>query len=202
MKRFWIYSPIFIVLVALAACGMLFASFPTAALAQQPTETPTPQGIYITVLSDEPFANIRMGPSSSIYPKVGILYPGDTALALGRSPGGDWIKIEYPGAPNNAGWVYSPLVRLSSGALRIAEPPPTPIPPATATIDPTFAAQFTIVPTNVRLPTFTPPPPLVVTSYTQAPASLPNDSVPLAVIIIALAILGAIGFLLSLFLRR
>ncbi len=201
MKRFWIHPPILITLVTLFAYGIFFAPSSPTVLAQQ-AETPTPQGMYITVLSDEPFANIRMGPSSSIYPKVGILYPGDTAPALGRSPGGDWIQIEYPGAPNNAGWVYSPLVRVSPGELRIAEPPPTPVPPATATIDPTFAAQFTIVPTNVRLPTFTPPPSLVVPSYTQAPAAAPNNNAPLAVIIIALTVLGVIGFLLSLFLRR
>lgn len=202
MKRFWIHPPVFIVLVALFAYGMFFAPFAPTVLAQQPTGTPAPQGMYITVLSDEPFANIRMGPSSSIYPKVGILYPGDTAPALGKSPGGDWIQIEFPGAPYNKGWVYSPLVRLSAGTLQIVEPPPTPVPPATSTIDPTFAAQFTTVPTNVRLPTFTPPPSLVVPSYTQASSATTNNNAPLAVVIIALAALGVIGLLLSFFLRR
>lgn len=201
MKRFWIRPPIFITLFALFTYGIFFASASPAVLAQEPTETPV-AGMFITVLSDEPFANIRMGPSSVIYPVVGKLFPGDTAVALGRSPGGDWIQVEYSGAPNNMGWVYSPLVQVSPGTLRIAEPPPTPIPPATATIDPTFAAQFTKIPTSVRLPTFTPPPALIVPSYTQAPAAVLNDSVPMGTIIIALAVLGVIGFLLSLLLRR
>ncbi len=202
MKRFSIRPLIFIALIALFAYGIFLAPSSSVVLAQQPAETPTLQGMYVTVLSDEPFANIRMGPSSSVYPKVGILYPGDTAPALGRSPGGDWIQIAFAGAPYDKGWVYSPLVQVSSGTLQIVEPPPTPVPPATATIDPTFAAQFTIVPTHARLPTFTPPPALVVPSYTQSPAASSSASVPLAVIILALATLGAIGFLLSLFLRR
>ena len=185
----------------LFAYEVFFASSSPAVLAQQPTETPI-TSMFITVISEEPQINVRLGPSSTIYPIVGTLLTGSVAPALGRSPGGDWIQIEYPGAPNNAGWVYSPLVQVSPGELRIAEPPPTPAPPATATIDPTFAAQFTKVPTRVRLPTFTPPPSLIVPSYTQAPVADPNDSVPLAAIIIALAIIGVIGFLLSLFLRQ
>jgi hypothetical protein len=93
-------------------------------------------------------------------------------------------------------------VQVSPGTLRIVEPPPTPVPPATATIDPTLAAQFNIVPTNTRLPTFTPPPSLIVPSYTEAANINSKNSIPLAMVIIALAILGSIGFLLSLFLRR
>jgi hypothetical protein len=158
--------------------------------------------MYITVITDEPQINVRMGPSSSIYPIVGTLPTGSTAPALGRSPGGDWIQIEYPGAPNNKGWVYSPLVQVSAGTLRIVEPPPTPVPPATSTIDPTLAAQFNIVPTNTRLPTFTPPPSLTVPSYTEVSDSNSWSSVPLAMVIVALMVLGCIGFLLSMFFRR
>ena len=192
-----------IVLVALISFGIFFASASPLALALQLTVTPAADtGMYITVITEEPQINVRMGPSSSIYPIVGTLPRGSTAPALGRSLGGDWIKIEYPGAPNNAGWVYSPLVQVSAGTLRIVAPPPTPLPPATSTIDPTLAAQFNIVSTNTRLPTFTPPPSLTVLSYTDASVASSGNSVPLAVIIIALAILGSIGFLLSLFLRR
>ena len=129
--------------------------------------------------------------SSSIYPIVGTLLTGSTAPALGRSQGGDWIQIEYAGAPNNKGWVYSPLVEVSPGILKVVEPPPTPIPPATSTIDPTLAAQFNIVPTNTRLPTFTPPPSLTVpVSIPTSPDARLRNSVPLATVIIALAISG------------
>jgi hypothetical protein len=158
--------------------------------------------MFITVITEEPQINVRMGPSSSIYPVVGTLLRGSTAPALGRSPGGDWVQIEYIGAPYDKGWVYSPLVQVSPGTLLVVEPPPTPVPPPTATIDPTLAAQFNIIPTNTRLPTFTPPPSLVVPSFTQAPSAGADQPASRAIIIIALAILGVIGFLLSLVLRR
>jgi hypothetical protein len=180
---------------------LTFRSTPRA-LAQELTPTAPAGAIYITVITDEPQINVRMGPNSTIYPIVGTLLTGSTVPALGRSQGGDWIQIEYPGAPNNAGWVYSPLVQVSGGTLGIVPPPPTPIPPATSTIDPTLAAQFNIQPTSTRLPTFTPPPALVVPVYMDSQAGEPQSPISLAVVMIALAVLGSIGFLLSLFLRR
>ena len=203
MKRIWFPHILLIVFIALVSLGIFFASTSTSASALQSTATPgADAGMFITVITDEPQINVRMGPSSSIYPVVGTLPTGSTAPALGRSAGGDWIQIQFEGAPNSIGWVYSPLVQVSPGTLRIVEPPPTPVPPATATVDPTLAAQFNILPTNTRLPTFTPPPSLVIPSYTDSPVTNSVDSFPLAVIIIVLAILGSIGFLLSLFLRR
>jgi hypothetical protein len=194
---------IFILLIALLIVGSSAASPSTLVLAQGPTTDSTPEaGIFITVLYDEPQINIRMGPSSTIYPVVGTMVSGATARALGRSPGGDWIQIEFPSAPGGKGWVYSPLVQLSPGTLQIVEPPPTPAPPATSTIDPTLAAQFVIQPTSTRLPTFTPPPTLEVSpTFTQPSSFYTDDSVPLAAIIAALAVLGLLGFLLSLIRR-
>jgi len=174
-------------------------SLPSAVSAQVPTVT---SGIYITVITDEPQINVRMGPSSTTYPIVGILVQGAVAPALGRSPGGDWIQIEYAGAPDNVGWVYSPLVEVSGGVLQIVEPPPTPVPPPTSTIDPTLAAQFNIIPTNTRLPTFTPPPSVVVPEYTQASMEADADSIPMAVIIMSLGAFGLVCFIASLFLGR
>jgi uncharacterized protein YraI len=203
MKQIRFHPAILTIFIALIFLGNFFASTSPVVLALQLTATPAADaGMYITVITDEPQINVRMGPSSSIYPIVGTLLTGSTAPALGRSPGGDWIQIEYPGAPNNKGWVYSPLVQVSAGILRIVEPPPTPVPPATSTIDPTLAAQFNIVPTNTRLPTFTPPPSLTVPSYTEVSDSNSWSSVPLALVIVALMVLGCIGFLLSMFFRR
>lgn len=194
MKRIWFPF------ITLFAIWIFFSSNSTVVQAQDPTATPG--GMFITVITDEPQINVRMGPSSSIYPVVGILLQGATAPALGRSQGGDWIQIEFEGAPYNKGWVYSPLVQVSPGTLLVIESPPTPVPPATATIDLTLAAQFVIVPTTTRPPTFTPPPALTDVTYTEV--SLPNTttSVPLGIIIVAFAILGVIGFLLSLITRR
>ncbi len=206
MHRNWFLPIIFFVSIVLVSFWIFSAPPLTVALAQQPTDTPLPDsnstGMFITVITDEPQINVRMGPSSSLYPIVGTLLRGATAPALGRSQGGDWIQIEYPGAPNNAGWVYSPLVQVSPGVLRIVEPPPTPVPPATATIDPTLAAQFIFLPTSTRLPTFTPPPSLTPLVYTQFVNGQSQTSVPMAAIIIALVALGIIGFTLSLILRR
>jgi uncharacterized protein YraI len=196
-----IITPLFAILIPL---GIYFASNSTTlARALQLTATPTvDSGMFITVITEEPQINVRMGPSSSIYPIVGKLLTGSTAPALGRSQGGDWIQIAFEGAPNGLGWVYSPLVQVSAGTLRIVAPPPTPIPPATSTIDPTLAAQFNIVPTSTRLPTFTPPASLPTLSYTESPTVENSVSVPQAAIIIVLLVLGSMGFLLSIFLRR
>lgn len=200
MKRIWFHLTVFTILIILFSYWIYFASPPTVVLAQLPTNIPA--GMFITVITEEPQINVRMGPSSSIYPIVGTLLRGETAPALGRSQGGDWIKIEYPGAPYDQGWVYSPLVQVSPGALQIVGPPPTPVQPPTATIDPTLAAQFNVVPTGTRPPTFTPPPSLNTPSFTQIPSANSISSVPLAAIILALVILGMIGFSLSLVTHR
>jgi hypothetical protein len=206
MKHKW-FPPIISLMAFLLISTWIFsASSWTVVLARQSTATPLANssgtGIFVTVFTDEPQINVRMGPSSSVYPIVGILLRGASAPALGRSQGGDWIKIEFDGAPNNSGWVYSPLVQISAGTLLIVEPPPTPLQPATATIDPTLAAQFVIVPTNTRPPTFTPPPSLTYPAFTQIAAVKSNDAVPMATIIIALALLGVVGLTLSLIIRR
>jgi len=159
--------------------------------------------MYITVITTEPQINVRMGPGSAVYPIVGQLLKGATAPALGRSPGGDWVQIEFPGAPNNKGWVYSPLVSVSPpGMLQIVEPPPTPVPPPTSTIDPTLAAQFTVNPTATRLPTFTPAPARTMPVYTNPPVDLARSPIPMAGIIIALGLIGLSGLISSLFAQR
>lgn len=159
--------------------------------------------MYITVITTEPQINVRMGPGSAVYPIVGQLLKGATAPALGRSPGGDWVQIEFPGAPNNKGWVYSPLVSVSPpGMLQIVEPPPTPVPPPTSTIDPTLAAQFTVNPTATRLPTFTPAPARTMPVYTNPPLDQARSPIPMAGIIIALGLIGLAGLISSLFAQR
>jgi len=179
--------------------------FPFRVAAQEPTATPStvdPGGTYITVITEEPQINVRMGPGSTIYPIVGTLPRGAFARAFGRSPGGDWIQIEYAGAPNNRGWVYSPLVEVTGGTLPVAEPPPTPVPPATPTLDPTLIAQFSHIPTATRLPTFTPPAPIVATVFTFKPASEKTDPVPKAVILMVMALLGTVTLAVSFLFRR
>ena len=118
-----------------------------------------------------------------MYPKVGVLIIGQQLPAKGRTAGGDWILVEYPGVQGSVAWVYSPLVNLIGGDLPIVEPPATPTPLYTPTIDPTLAARFVITSVPTRLPTFTPPPPLIVPTYpAEAQSNLPGG-VPMGLII-------------------
>lgn len=187
-------------------CGTLFLALgaPTLpmALAQQPTGsvptvTSTPSGAFITVSFDQDQINVRAGPGTYLYPAIGVLLAGQSAPAIGRSPGGEWIQILYPGVPGGKGWVYAPLVRISPGAnLPIVEPPPTPTLMATPTIDPTLAAAFVAQATATRLPTFTPAPPLVIPTFTDA-STAKTGGAPAGLFILVLGFIGVMGAIIS-----
>ena len=166
-----------------------------------PTVTGTPAGPFVTVNLDQDFINIRSGPSSYFYPRVGVLLSGQSAPALGRSPGGDWIMIAYPGAPGNVGWIYAPNVSLTArDFLTVVDAPPTPTPLATPTIDPTLAAAFIIPETPTRLPTFTPPAPLAIPTFIDE-AQSNTSRIPMGLVIFILGFVGLLGALISV-LRR
>jgi len=175
--------------------GKVSAQQPTGSV---PTVTGTPIGAFITVTYPEQI-NVRSGPNSYRYPAIGVLLPGETAPARGRSPGGDWIQIAYPGVPGNVGWVYAPLVSLGppNAFLDIVEPPPTPTPLTTPTIDPTLAAQFLPQLTATRLPTFTAPPPLAVPTFAPESGASAATGLPMGLVIVILALVGAFGTLIS-----
>ncbi len=170
-----------------------------APAAQEPTVTGTPEGPVILVPEQ---VNVRLGPSIE-YEKVGVLVAGQRAPALGRSPGGDWIQIFYPGVPGNVAWVYAPFVTLETGQrlLPIIEPPPTPTPRVTATIDPTLAAQFNLAEAPpTRLPTFTPAAAVVQPTYALSTGASQGGFPPILAIL-GLTAVGLLGTLIS-FLRR
>jgi uncharacterized protein YraI len=163
-----------------------------------PTVTGTPLGPMI-VVPDQ--VNVRSGPGTE-YELVGVLIAGQRAPAVGRSFGGDWIQIEYPGVPGNVAWVYSPFVVLDppGSSLPVVEPPPRATPEATATIDPTLAAQFNLAEiTPTRLPTFTPAAPVVQPTFAAA-APESRTVLPPIVAIAGLVMVGTFGMLIS-FLR-
>jgi len=187
----------FILMIASAAPGtMVLAQQPTGSV---PTVTGTPTGPTVKVIYSEQI-NVRSGPSSWLYPIIGVLLPNETAPALGRSPGGDWIMIEYPGVPGGVAWVYGPLVFLSPGTLPIIDPPPTPTPRTTATLDPTLAAAYETPLVPTRLPTFTPPAPLTIPTYTDALPAGNASRIPTGLLIVALGLVGLFGAFIS-FLR-
>lgn len=185
---------------------MILIPATTHATAQQPTGsiatvTGTATGPIIYVTYEEQI-NVRSGPSSRFYPTIGIMYPGQEAPALGRSPGETWIMIYYPGVPGNVGWVYAPLVTFKEvGFLPIVEPPPTPTPQTTPTIDPTLAAAFVVPSTPTRLPTFTPAPELVIPEFEDVSQNSAAGKIPMGLVIFGLALIGGIGALISYFRR-
>ncbi len=164
-----------------------------------PTVTGTPTGPLATVRSDNARINVRSGPNI-FYPEVGILVAGQQVVAVGRTPGGDWLQIVYPGVPEGVAWIYAGLVSLGPGNLPVIEPPPTPTPRTTPTVDPTLAAQFNIQSTPTRLPTFTPPPPLSIPEFSDSGGAIVTG-IPTGFLIASLAVIGVFGFIISL-LRR
>ncbi len=162
-----------------------------------PTVTGTPEGPAVIALEQ---INVRDGPGV-LYNRVGVLIAGQRAPALGRSAGGDWIEISYPGAPGGVGWVYSFNVTLEAGAfsLRIVEPPPSPTPRITSTIDPTLAAQFPNLgrPAATRLPTFTPAPPVVQATFPANGGESGVGGFPPVLAIFALLVVGSFGIVIS-----
>lgn len=194
MKRFWFKSTFWIVLVATIATAFVGASYRTDVLAQ--ASTPGSSDVYVTVTYTNQI-NVRNGPSTVLYDIIGHMQPGDTARALGVSPGREWVEIEFPGVPGGVAWVHTSLISVSSGNLQVIEPPPTVTPLVTQTIDPTLEAAYVFEPTATRMPTFTPPPPLEVPHFTQIPTTTDKTGVPMGIIVLGLAIPGMIGYLFA-----
>jgi uncharacterized protein YraI len=177
------------------------------AVAQQPTGsiptvTGTPTGPTVAV--DPSLGRVRVysGPSSINYPAIGVLLTGVRAPALGRALGNDdWILIRYDGVPGSQAWIYALYVSLSgSGGQELprVEVPSTPTPASTPTIDPTLAAAF-IPPENAtRLPTFTAVPPLAIPTFVDDSGAA--GRIPVGLLILGFAVIGALGTMIS-FLR-
>jgi hypothetical protein len=195
MRRKWAAPILFICLLLF----MIMLSFNTPVqagdLGQLPTVsmatvTSTPSGPVAFVLQGNDLQiNVRSGPGS-LFDRVGVLLAGQSVPAKGKSPAGEWIYIEYPGVTGGRGWVYAPLVEIRPPSqLPIVEPPPTPTPAITATIDPTLAARFVVTLEPTRLPTFTQPPPLAIPTFVvNSGPSL--SSLPMGFVILGLAALG------------
>ncbi len=202
MKRFWFQFSFWICVTA-SLFGFLLAASTRSLVYAQAVATNTLGGgpsPFITVTYIEPI-NVRSGPSTVFYPIIGQLPVGSTAPALGTDPSHTWIEIAYPSAPGSVGWIYAANVTLT-GTLQIVEPPPTATPLATATIDPTLAAAFNIQPSPTRLPTFTPPASTLAVPTFADTVSNHDSGFPMGMLIIAIAISGALVFVVSLFVRR
>jgi uncharacterized protein YraI len=195
MKHIWFKT----VLGVLIGTGLGIGMFSSPRQADAFQTVPTPPGVYATVTYSEDI-NVRGGPNTVHYPIVGRLVPGEVVPALGVSQGHEWVQISYPSAPNGTGWVYAIYVSISGGELRVVEPPPTSTPPVTPTIDLTLAAAFQTQPTQTRLPTFTPPAPLSVPTFTEK--GQPATHSVFGIFIIGLGLIGGIGLIISFILRK
>lgn len=168
------------------AASPVYAQQPTVSV---PTVTGTAIGAYIVVNLDQERINVRTGPGTD-YPAVGILLPGEQAAARGRSVGGDWIQVAYAPADTGLGWVFAPLVTMFNVvSLPIIEPPSTPTPRVTPTIDPTLAAQFVLEIPATRLPTYTAVEPLEIPQFEQA-ATGRVGGIPIGMFITGLGLMG------------
>jgi hypothetical protein len=203
MKRSWI--ALFSAAILCGFWGLVSLSQPVRAspllqqpTGSQPTVTSTVTGpMAVIIPQPEPQINIRSGPNTK-YDKVGVLLVGQRVPAKGRSAGGDWILVEYPGVPGGEAWVWSAYVKIEPPVqLPIVEPPPTPTPQFTLTVDPTLAAKFIVTAAPTRLPTYTPPPPLVIPTFTAINGSGVGN-IPMGFIILGLASLGVLFGLISL----
>ena len=200
---------VFIAFFILMFLGMALAfhsPLKSPVLAQQPTGsvptvTGTPQGAIVALYLDRAMEDVYSGPNDTLYPRVGVLLAGQEMPAYGISENEDWIQIYYPGVPNSVAWVYAPFVRVVKlGPLPKLDTPPTPTPASTPIIDinPTLIAAFVTPVISTRLPTFTPPAPLIDVSFADNTSAA--NRIPMGLLIFGLGFIGALGALIS-FLR-
>ena len=174
---------------AIVALLVFIATGFDAAPARAETDTPTPGpsvtptfvptatvgGPYVYVPEK---VNVRTGPAT-YFDQVGVLVAGQMAPALGRTEVGEWILVEYPGAPGSQAWIYAALVTVRDAELMdlaVVVPPPTPTLSISTTLiyDTESGGQATAAAT--RLPTFTPAPPIVIPTFAPeaaGPARVP-----------------------------
>ena len=174
----------------------VWAQFPTVSVN---TVTSSPRGLYVVAVGDpENPLNVRAYPNSTST-RVGVFMVGQEAKAYGYY--GDYVMIDYAGAPDNRGWVVLNRVEIFGGSLPMLQPPPTETPSITMTIDPTLAAQFIITAIPSRLPTYTEPPVLQIPTYPAEIGGTTSAGIPIGYIIVTLAGLGLFLTLISI-LRR
>ena len=208
MFKYKIKLIVFCVLMLLGAALMMYSPTQSPVRAQQPTGeiptvTGTPLGAIIALYLDgaHPQEPVYAGPSSYLYPAVGVILAGQELPAYGYSEDQTWIQIYYPGVPGSVAWVYAPYVRIVNiGPMPKINSPPTPTPATTPVIniDPTLMAAFVTPVEPTRLPTFTAPAPLAVATFTNPETN--SNRIPMGLVIFAFGFIGAFGALIS-FLR-
>jgi hypothetical protein len=183
------------VIILPAQQASVHAQQPTGSI---PTVTSTPSGAIVGVDLSIPYVNVYSGPSTYLYPSIGVLLAGQEVPAFGYSQDGNWLQIYYPGVTDSVAWVYGPYVQIKkTGDLPVLDSPATPTPASTPTINPTLQSAFLQPATPIRLPTFTLSAPLVITTFEDQTV---DAGIPIGLLIFGLGTIGALGVVFS-FLR-
>jgi hypothetical protein len=168
-----------------------------------PTVTGTPSGAIVALYLDDnhPQENVYSGPSIYLYPAIGVILAGQEVPAYGYSEDEKYIQIYYPGVPNSVAWVVARYVEIKKiGELPILDSPPTPTPASTLIINlnPTLVAAFITPVVSTRLPTFTPPAPLIIPTFVDDESNA--NRMPMGLLIFGFGFVGGLGAIIS-FLR-
>ena len=183
MKSTIFFRAAIVSLLVFIATG--FAAAPARAETDTPTPGPSVTPTFVpTATVGGPYVyvpekvNVRTGPAT-YFDQVGVLVAGQMAPALGRTEVGEWILVEYPGAPGSQAWIYAALVTVRDAELMdlaVVVPPPTPTLSISTTLIYDTESGGPATAAATRLPTFTPAPPIVIPTFAPeaaGPARVP-----------------------------
>ena len=183
MKSTIFFRAAIVALLVFIATG--FAAAPARAETDTPTPGPSVTPTFVpTATVGGPYVyvpekvNVRTGPAT-YFDQVGVLVAGQMAPALGRTEVGEWILVEYPGAPGSQAWIYAALVTVRDAELMdlaVVVPPPTPTLSISTTLIYDTESGGPATAAATRLPTFTPAPPIVIPTF--APEAAGTARVP------------------------
>ena len=134
----------------------------------------------------EEAVRVRSGPGTE-YPRVGQLWPGETAPVVGQNADGSWWQIEFPEVDDGLGWVIAqfvtfvgdpdsvPIVGEELLTPTLVLSPTATITAATTTATTTATPKSTPSPARTPMPTQTPVP-----TPTQRPTATTLAPTPLA----------------------
>lgn len=91
-----------------------------------PTSTVSP----VTATVDQDIYVVQ-GPGLT-FPAVGTFLKGQIANVIGKTEKGDWIEIDVPSSPGNAGWVPKQLIKLNGADSTLPVIPIPTVVPTTA----------------------------------------------------------------------
>ena len=173
MKSTIFFRAAIVALLVFIATG--FAAAPARAETDTPTPGPSVTPTFVpTATVGGPYVyvpekvNVRTGPAT-YFDQVGVLVAGQMAPALGRTEVGEWIQVEYPGAPGSQAWIYAALVTVRDAELMdlaVVVPPPTPTLSISTTLIYDTESGGPATAAATRLPTFPPAPPIVIPTFT------------------------------------